>query len=92
MSPEQVKHLEVDSRTDLWSLGVIAYEMLTGTSPFLAGTKVATIARILTEQPRPLGQMREGVPPRLRLLVEQLLQKDRAARIRSAGDVLRALA
>jgi len=92
MSPEQVKHLEVDSRTDLWSLGVIAYEMVTGTSPFHAGTKVATIARILTEQPRPLGQMREGVPPRLRLLVEQLLQKDRAARIRSAGDVLKALA
>ena len=91
MSPEQIQGEPVDQRSDLWSLGVMAYEMLTEQRPFDAGTRLGTAGRILDSEPKPLAEVRPDVPPHLLALVEQLLVKDRDARIPTAGAVLSAL-
>ena len=61
MSPEQACGRAVDQRTDLWSLGVIAYEMLAGVSPFQAETRTAVLSRILHEEPPPLKKARNDM-------------------------------
>ena len=91
MSPEQVRGEAVDQRTDLWSLGVMAYEMLTRQRPFDAGTRLGTAGRILGSEPEPLAAARPDTPPHLLALVERMLVKDRDARIPNAGEVLSAL-
>jgi eukaryotic-like serine/threonine-protein kinase len=92
MSPEQARGSAVDHRTDLWSLGVVAYEMLTGVSPYQAESKTATVGRILCEEPRPLRELRDDVPPALEDLVSSLLRKEAEQRLQSAQEVLQALA
>jgi eukaryotic-like serine/threonine-protein kinase len=92
MAPEQLGGgPEVDARADLYALGVIAYEMLTGTPPFTGATPVRLIALHLTERPRPIEQVRPEVPSPLAALVMRLLEKEPAARPQSAGGVLRDL-
>jgi eukaryotic-like serine/threonine-protein kinase len=91
MSPEQARGRPVDHRTDLWSLGVVAYEMLAGRQPFEAETPVATLSRILTEQPRPLPELRPEAPEWLHGLVAQLLSKEPERRPSSAREVTRSL-
>lgn len=87
MSPEQLRGEPVDPRTDLWSLGVVAHELLAGASPFQADSSAATAMRILNEDP-PLLASVPGVPSWLAELVLRLLRKNPADRPQSATEVL----
>src|SRR2546426_3150796 len=91
MSPEQARGEKVDARTDIWSLGVVIYEMLTNGVPFGGGTAQDVIASILREDLPPISI---DVPDRLRWVVEKALRKDREERYQTAREVfsdLRAL-
>src|SRR5215467_6998256 len=90
MSPEQLRGELVDARNDLWSLGVLAYEVLAGVSPFETDSSAATVARILHEEPPSLAAV-PGVPDWLAQLVSQLLRKNPAERPQTASEVLRRL-
>src|SRR5262245_11611487 len=87
MSPEQLRGQAVDVRSDLWSFGVVAYELLAGVTPFQADSSAATAMRILSEEPPALASV-SGVPDWLAKLVTQLLRKAPGERPQSAGEVL----
>jgi hypothetical protein len=87
MSPEQLRGHPVDRRTDLWSLGVLTYELVAGVSPFHAESDATTVARILNDEP-PLLTSVPGVPGWLAELTGQMLKKDPAERLQNASDVL----
>ena len=89
MSPEQASaDPGVDHRSDLFAAGVIAYEMLTGATPFEAATTPAILAAIMTREPQNPGLVREEVPTRLGELVLHCMAKDPADRPQSAAEVL----
>ncbi len=89
LSPEVLGGQEVDARTDLWSLGIVLFEMLSGVRPFVAPTPGATLSAIL-EQPVPsLQSACPGAPAGLVALTARLLQKDRERRSASAEEVVR---
>jgi len=90
MSPEQLRGQAVSQRSDLWSLGVLAYELLSGVTPFQADSSVTGAMRILNDEPPPLTSV-PGVPVWLADLVAQLLRKDPSQRPQSASEVLRRL-
>jgi tetratricopeptide (TPR) repeat protein/predicted Ser/Thr protein kinase len=87
MSPEQACGEELDARSDLFSFGVLLYEMLTGRSPFLGRTPQESLKRVLTDEPPPIDALRPDLPGRLAALVERLLEKNRGARPHSAREV-----
>ena len=92
MSPEQAGgERQLDGRTDIYSLGVVLYEMLAGEPPFTGATVQAMIARRLSETARPLGTIRETVPPWVDHAVAQALAKAPADRFSTAADFARAL-
>jgi len=87
MSPEQAKGLEVDSRTDIWALGVVIYEMTTGRAPFHGETPNEAIAAMLTKKPPAISRFSE-VPEELERIVVKALRKDREHRYKLASDLV----
>lgn len=88
MSPEQARGQVLDARTDIWSLGVVLYEILTAHAPFTGETKSDVIAAILGLDPLPLANYGDGVPDELQSIVTKALTKDRNERYQSVGVVL----
>jgi tetratricopeptide (TPR) repeat protein/TolB-like protein len=86
MSPEQASSAPVDHRTDLWSLGVVLYEMLTGERPFRGDRTAIVIHSILNEEPIPPSALRPELPPALDSVVARLLTKDRDRRPASVEE------
>src|SRR6185295_16621941 len=87
MSPEQASGGDVDARSDLFSLGVLLYELLTGRSPFRGGNALDTLRRVITHHPPAISALRTDLPRDLSILTERLLAKDPESRPASAGEV-----
>ena len=88
MAPEVILNSRFDERADLFSLGTVFYEMLTGRNPFLADTAIATTARVVTHNPEPISVSSPGFDPRLERIVTRLMDKDPDRRYASAADFI----
>ncbi|HQR36050.1 MAG TPA: protein kinase, partial [Blastocatellia bacterium] len=88
MSPEQVRGLDVDERSDVFSLGVMFYEMVTGRKPFVGETASDLMAEILKSSPAPISQFLPAVSPTLETIIARALQKDRDKRYQSVHQLL----
>ena len=91
LSPEQSQGKTVDSRSDIFSFGVVLYEMVTGLKVFRRNSMAATLSAILHEEPKPLHEIAPDVPPELEKIVARCLRKDPELRLRSMADLTLAL-
>lgn len=91
MSPEQAEGRPVDARSDIFSFGVVLYEMVTGRKPFAGESRMATISAILRDSPAPLSQSVRGVPAELERLIDRCLRKDPERRWQHMTDLRNAL-
>jgi serine/threonine protein kinase len=76
MSPEQAEGRRIDARSDIFSFGLVLYEMLTGAKAFGSGSAISTLAMILRDEARPISQVVRGIPPELELIVNRAMRKD----------------
>ncbi|HKQ99441.1 MAG TPA: protein kinase, partial [Pyrinomonadaceae bacterium] len=88
MSPEQARGLDIDARTDIFSLGLVLYEMIAGKSPFDGVTNHEVVAAILKDEPPPLSDSVANVPERLQAVVSRALRKNREERYQTARELL----
>ena len=88
MSPEQVRGREVDARTDIWSLGVVLYEMVTGRAPFEGETAGDVIALVLQKEPPPLSHYAPEAPAGLQRIISKALRKSPDERYQTVGEML----
>ena len=91
MSPEQAQGNPVDSRSDIFSFGVMLYEIAAGERPFRGDTPTSTLAKILETEPKPLGELRGDLPSELLQIVRRCLRKKPGERFQSTGDLAVAL-
>jgi serine/threonine-protein kinase len=91
MSPEQAQGKKVDTRSDIFSFGVVFYEMLTGSRAFSGDSALSTLSAILRDEHRPMIEIAPDVPPQLEMLISRCLRKNPDERWQSMKDVLAAL-
>jgi len=87
MAPEQILSASLDARADLFSLGVVLYEMLTGERPFQGTTSAAVLDAVIHRRLVPVSALRPEVPHELEKIIDKALEKDREYRFQSAADL-----
>ncbi|HKX83968.1 MAG TPA: protein kinase, partial [Pyrinomonadaceae bacterium] len=92
MSPEQAKGLEVDHRSDIFSLGVVMYEALTGLRPFRGSSHADVVANVLKLDPPPVDEIQDQTPPLVSRMIQRCIAKDKDDRFQTMGEVQRILA